>query len=191
MKFTNKETVCKVILLRLDMKTILFFILLLSCIGCENYHPSQAEQLVNSTLAKAAEVIKKKYKIKPCGQGAAMPGGPIQKLALCFDTKDQFAKEELRKLLMQSAQELLSQINENSDIQPFLKTRPFTIENVEIIIYNHDKNGRGLRDPDISTARISQGQLIYRTIDPDDSFKLKNQFEESYEDALKALEVHE
>ena len=157
----------------------------------QDYHPSQAEQLVNSTLAKTARAIKKKHRINPCGQGASMPGGPIQKLALCFDTKDQFTKEELRKLLVKIAQYLLNEINENSDIQPFLKYRPFTIENVQIIIYNHDKNGRSLHDPEISTAQISQGHLIYRTIDPDDSFKFKNEFEESYEDALKALEIHE
>ena len=29
--------------------------------------------------------------------------------------------------------------------------------------------------------------LTYRTIDPEDSFKYKNEYEESYEEALKAL----
>ena len=42
--------------------------------------PSKGEQLVNSTLAKTAKIIKEKYDIKPCGVGAAMPGGPIQEL---------------------------------------------------------------------------------------------------------------
>ena len=157
----------------------------------ENYHPSQAEQLVNSVLAKTAETIKKKYKLKPCGQGAAMPGGPIQELILCFDTKDQFTKEELRGLLIKSAQELLNQINENKDMQPFLIKQPFTIENVEIIIYNVDRNGMDLRDPAISIAQISQGRLIYRTNDPEDYFKYKNQYEETYNEALKALEAQD
>ena len=175
---------------------MLFCILALILVGCgilnENYHPSQAEQLVNSILAKTAETIKKRYKIKPCGEGAAMPGGPIQELTLCFNTKDQFTKEELRKLLIQSAQELLNQINENNEIQQFLTAHPFTINNVEIIIYNHDRNGRTIYDPEILTAEISQGILTYQTVEPSaDIFKLKNQFEESYEDALKALEVHE
>jgi hypothetical protein len=59
--------------------------------------------------------------------------------------------------------------------------------NVQIIIYNHDKNGRSLRDPEISNAQILQGVLTYSTIDPEDSFKYKNEFEESYEESLKAL----
>jgi hypothetical protein len=174
--------------------TIILLIILLIFTGFvmkttqqQEYHPSKGEQLVNAILASAAKTIKDKYDIKPCGMGAAMPGGPIQELTLCFDTKHPYTKGQLRELLIKSARELLHQINENNEIQEFLKERPFSIKNVEIIIYNHDKNGRGLCDPEISTARISQTVLIYRTIDPQDSFKYKNEFEESYEEALKAL----
>ena len=156
----------------------------------QEFHPSKGEQLVNATLASAAQTIKEKYDIKPCGSGAAMPGGPIQELILCFDTKHPYSKWQLRELLIKSAKELLNQINENDEIQEFLKERPFTIKNVEVIIYNHDENGRCLCDPEISTARISQTVLIYRTVDPQDSFKFKNEYEESYEEALKALSTH-
>ena len=63
----------------------------------------------------------------------------------------------MRELLIKSAQELLNQINENKEIQEFLKERPFTIKNVQIIIYNHDKNGQEVYDPDISgSSNISR-----------------------------------
>lgn len=153
----------------------------------QEYHPSKGEQLINSILAKTAKIIEKKYNIKPCGVGAAMPGGPIQGLTLCFDTKYPHTKEQLRDLLIKSAQELFSQVNENKEIQNFLKVRPFDIKNVQIIIYNHDKNGREVYDPGISTAEISQGILTYQTVDRSDTFKYKNEFEETYEEALKAL----
>ncbi|MBS0622016.1 MAG: hypothetical protein JSR80_03545 [Verrucomicrobia bacterium] len=153
----------------------------------DNYFPSKGEQLVNSTLGKTAKIIKKKYDIRPCGAGAAMPGGPIQGLTLCFDARYPYTKEQLRELLIKSAQELLKQVCENNEIQEFLKERPFTMKNVQIIIYNNDKGGREVYDPEISTAEISRGVLIYRTVDPDDTFKFKNQFEESYDEALRAL----
>lgn len=153
----------------------------------DEYHLSKGEQLVNNILAKTAKIIKKKCNIKPCGVGVAMPGGPIQGLTLCFDTKYPHSKEQLRELLIKSALELLNQIQENDKIQEFLKEQPFAIKNIQIIIYNHDKNGRGLRDPEISTAQIMQGMLTYRTIDPQDSFKFKHEFEESYEEALKTI----
>ncbi len=151
------------------------------------YQPSKGEQLVNSILAKTAKIIRDKYNLNPCGVGAAMPGGPIQEVTLCFDTKHAYTKEQLRELLINTSGELLRQVNENKEIHQFLKNRPFTIRNVEIIIYNHDRNGFEVFDPEISVTRISQGKLIYRTTDINDTFKYKNEYEENYEDALKAL----
>lgn len=156
----------------------------------QEYHPSKGEQFVNSLLAKAAKTIKDKYNIQPSGVGVAMPGGPIQEVTLCFDTKHPYTKEQLRELLIKSSEDLLHQVNENKEIQEFLKEKPFTIKNIEIIIYNHDEKGLSLTDPHVSVANISQGRLNYSTIDPEDSFKYKNEYEESYEEALKFLPTH-
>jgi len=153
----------------------------------QEYHPSKGEQLVNATLASAARTIKEKYNIKPCGMGAAMPGGPIQELSLCFDTKYPYTKGQLRELLIKSAKELLHQVSENDEIQEFLKEPPFTIKNIQIIIYNHDNDGREIYDPNISGAQIAQGILTFRTVDKTDLFRFKEQYEESYDEALKAL----
>lgn len=174
------------------MKLIFILIALTILTGCmmtnkQQYYPSKGEQLVNSTLAAAAKIIRDKYNLIPCGVGVAMPGGPIQEVTLCFNTKYPKTKAQLRELLIKIAQELLNQVNENKEIQEFIKDPPFTIKNVHIIIYNHDRNGKSLRDPEISNAQILQGILDYATIDPDDSFKYKNEYEESYEEALKAL----
>jgi hypothetical protein len=157
----------------------------------QGYHPSKGEQLVNSILAKTAKIIKDKYNLKPCGAGAAMPGGPIQEVTLCFNTKYPYTKEQLRELLIKSAQELLDQVKANNEIQEFLKEKPFTIRNVEIIIYNQDKQGRDVYDPEILTAEISKGILTYRTIESSTQFNLKNQFLESYEEALKKITQHQ
>ena len=151
------------------------------------YYPSRGEQLVNSTLATSAKTIKEKYNIRPCGIGVAMPGGPIQKVALCFDTKYPLNKEQLRELLIKSAQELLNQINENQEIQEHLKELPFTIKNIQIIIYNSNRDGGEVYDPGISTSEISQGILTYQTVDSVDTFNYKSEFIETYEEALKTL----
>lgn len=175
--------------------TLFLIIILIILTSCsmndeqQGYFPSKGEQLVNSLSAKAAKNIKQKYHLRPSGVGVAMPGGPIQEVTLCFDTKNSYTKEELRELLIKSSNELLREISENLEIQDFLKTKPFNIENIEIVIFNHDVNGYGLKDPQISVASISQGKLNYLTKDPKDTFKYKNEYEESYEEALKALSV--
>ena len=152
------------------------------------YQLSHGEQLVNVILNDTAKVIKNKYNLQPSGEGAAMPGGSIRKLNLSFDTKARYKKQELRELLIKCAEELLNQVNANKEIQQFLIKTPFTIENVQIIIYNHDKDGRGLKDPEISTAQILGGILDYATVDPNDSFRYKNEFKETYDEAIKTLQ---
>ncbi len=176
------------------MKIVLSIIILLFFSGCDRenkmpeYQLSRGEELVNSILANAAKKIYKEYNIRPCGVGVSMPGGPIKEVTLCFDTKKPYTKMQLRISLIKLAQELLEQINENNEIQEFLKERPFTIKNVEIIIYNHDEKGLTLKDPQISVAGIAQGVLDYSSIDPEDGFRYKNEYEETYEEALEIIE---
>lgn len=179
----------KSITIALILTLLIFTSFIMSNNRQQEYYPSKGEQLINSTLAKTAKIIQKKYNIRPSGVGVAMPGGPIQEVTLCFDTKYHHTKEQLRTLLINITKELVEEVNENKEIQEFLKKPPFTIENVEIVIYNHDQNGRSICDPDVSLAEISQAKLIYRSIDPKDSFKYKSRFEECYEEALKAINV--
>ncbi|MBS0654391.1 MAG: hypothetical protein JSR46_01315 [Verrucomicrobia bacterium] len=172
-------------------KTLFLFIFILS--GCtmpinsESYHTSRDVELVNITLSTTAEKIKKAYGLDPMGSGAAMPGGPIRELTLAFGTREPYTKEKLRDLLIKCANELVDQVNENKEMQQYLIKAPFTIENVQIIIYNHDKTGREVFEPEISTAEISEGILTYRTTDPTEPLRFKNRIKETYAEALQAL----
>ncbi len=152
----------------------------------EDPYLSEAEKLVNKILYESAKSIEKKYNLYPCGDGAAMPDDIVKILILSFDTKVQYTKEKLRELLLLCSKDLLDNINKNEQLQEYLIQSPATIENVRIAIFNQDINGQVGFDPLIATAQISNGILIYRTKDPNDNFKIKNQFEESYAEAIKA-----
>ena len=154
-------------------------------------HISKGEALVNRILSDTSKIIKNKYHLKPSGLGAAMPGGPVQELTLCFTIKGPFSKERLRKLVVECAQEVVNHVNANAEIQQFLAKPPFTVKNVQIIIYNHDKDGRQTNDPEIATAQISQGILNYRTNDPNDRYRYKSEIDETYGEALKILSSEE
>ncbi len=117
-----------------------------------------------------------------------MPGGPVRELGLAFDTEGPFTKEYIRQLLIEFAHELLNQINSNEEFRPYLIKYPFTIENVQIIIYNSDKKGEMVFDPEIGVANIMLGKLNFRTYDPESEYcKTKNEFSETYEEALELL----
>lgn len=149
-------------------------------------HPTKAEQAAHSMLDNLSLAIENKYGVKICGTGVAMPGGPIREFTLCLQTKH-LSQAQLRDLLVKCAQEMLSRIESNQSIQQYLAYHPFKIEHIEVIIYNRGIDGSELPDPLICCADISRGTLQYATNDPDNSFRYKNTFKETYEEALKIL----
>ena len=57
------------------MKALILSIFLLIFTGFvmqnkQQYYPSRGEQLVNSILANTTKIIKDKYLLQPCGEGA-------------------------------------------------------------------------------------------------------------------------
>lgn len=149
--------------------------------------PHPAEVIANEILFDVAKVIKKKYKIKERGIGSGMPDWIIESFSIEFETKGPFPKSQLRKILLDSADELTNHINSNNEVQKYLVKRPFNINDVDIIIYNHDKDRREVYEPEIATAYISQGRLIFHTLDRG-QLGFKNTYEETYEEALQKLQ---
>lgn len=148
---------------------------------------SHASKLVDQVLGKTASVVRKKYNLIPVGSGASMPGGPIRELALCFNTKSSLKKEDLRKLLILIAEELVFQVNSTNEIQSYIANPPFTKKDVQIIIYNFDEHKRDLYDPEIAVAEFSEGKLNYLTKDKLKKYGYKNEYYETYEEAVKLL----
>jgi len=138
-----------------------------------------------------AFAFKKNYPLHACATGMMMPGGTVQKLTLCFQSKTLLTRNQLRVLLIECGEELLQQINSNKHIQRFLVKRPFTIKEVTIVIYNKDKEGNTPYDPLIVTADISGGILTFCTQDSQDKWGYKNEFEESYEEALEIIQQNQ
>ncbi len=143
------------------------------------------EELVDETLAKGAKIIQNKYGLEPIGSGASMPGGPIRKLNLSFQAKGPLSKDALRKLLILSARELVTLVTDNQEMQQYLYDPPFTIKNVQLIIYVYDKHGYDLFDPDIACAQLLKNVLSYATVDSSNIMGYKHEFVETYEEALQ------
>ncbi|MCW3109843.1 MAG: hypothetical protein JWQ09_4349 [Segetibacter sp.] len=116
-----------------------------------------------------------------------MPGGIVKLLGLDFQMVGPLQKEEIRKLLIQLAQEFLIYVNSNEAIKPYLEHYPFEIKDIDIILFFIDSQGKELEDPKIGIAEISGGELSYETITTTDNIpSIKQRLKESYEEALKA-----
>lgn len=147
----------------------------------------ESERLMHDVSNKAINSIMKKCGLRACGQGASMPDGIIKQITLSFDIKKKCDKKGLRMLLVNAAEILVEQVNSNKQIQKYLFDPPFNFKNVQIIIFCSDEKGFEPVDPLISTAQFARGTLTYLTVDPKDSYKYKNEYEETYEEALKLV----
>lgn len=144
-------------------------------------------QLVGKVQKATALSMQKKYPVNTSGTGVGMPGGIIEEIILSFDTKNPFSELEVLKFLTDAAQELTKQVNMNEEIQSFLKKRPFTINEANIILHNKSTDGISMIDPEITSAGIAQGMISYYSVDSIESFKVTKRGKMNYEEALQLI----
>jgi len=147
-------------------------------------NPHPVDILTTNIQKKAAQEISKKYDLQPCGTTASMPNGVLKMLGIHFAVYRPLTKEEARRLLLKSAQDLLEEINSYPELAEYAPVFPFKIENIEITINCHDHNGSDTFDPYIGFAVIRNGKLIYRIYEKNGE-KMKFEERESYEKALE------
>ena len=147
------------------------------------------EQAVNRILNEVACILKKKYKMDPIATEVSMPGGIVKRLGLDFQVRGPLSKEEIRKLLIEAAEQLLSTINMDMEVRPYLEIYPFTIKNVTISLFILDSTRRRVDHPYIGIASIRRGKLDYWTlVNKNNIPKRITESEESYDEAKEKLE---
>ncbi|NGX43759.1 MAG: hypothetical protein K940chlam7_02061 [Chlamydiae bacterium] len=109
-------------------------------------------------------------------------------MGLCFQIQRPVSKEEGRKLLIDCAEELLSQINTHPDFQQFMHEYPFTVKNIEIVMYVSTETGGTVYHPEIAIFSFSRGKVEYLTNSPENRYVFYSEEEETYEEALRIIE---
>lgn len=173
----------------------LYFFLIFSLINLSFIMPRnhvempENERIVNETICKIAASLQKKYKMQPIGTSISMPDGIVKELGIDFQIIGPLTREELRKILVDCAQELLSVVNTTNELLPFLEKTIFSVDNVDINLFIVDTNGVRLEQPNIGVAGIIRGKLDYEILVTEDIPIVKNSYVETYEDALKFLKI--
>lgn len=178
------------------MKMLLILVCLLFCLflSCESSHDQlfenrPAAKAVEDLLYRTEQSFEKKYKIRTIGTNIGMPGNVIGILGLQFQMLGPRSKKEIRNLLINLAQEFRLFVNNDEAVRPYLKNYPFELENIQIILFFNDSKGYEIDNPNIGIAQISYGKLVYRIMETTDIPRVINEYEESYEEALKAAEA--
>ncbi|HEV8052733.1 MAG TPA: hypothetical protein VGP47_09570 [Parachlamydiaceae bacterium] len=133
-----------------------------------------------------AHKLAKRYNMRISGITGGM-ADCVNLLGLDFQIQGPLSKEQLRRILIDSVQELLNAVNLDDQIRPFLKNYPFTEKQIIITLFIKDKNGNDVYDPEIAVASSWHGTINYNTDDKDNKYVYKQKIKEDYQTALKII----
>lgn len=143
--------------------------------------------IADKIVAKTAKNLCKKHNMNWIGDSAGMMDC-VYMMGMSFEIRHPLDKDEARFLLTDCAEELLTAINQNKEIRPFLSHFPATTKNVHLAIFSTEKDGNSVFDPYFEVVSISKQDFInFRTKDPNKKYGYKNEYRENYKEALELV----
>ena len=147
---------------------------------CSSYEKNsqmpEPDRLIHEIIDDTINSITKKHNLKPCGIGM---NGKFEYVEISFQTTEILNKQNARILLIDCVEEFLKHINSNEKIKPFLKSQPFTGENVGIVFYISDEKNNDIFHPEITVARWSSNGVSFKTVDKENIYQFKEVYQET------------
>lgn len=165
------------------------FIIAIGLTACrhtpDDFHDVEKEKIANVVLRKAAAKLKEETELSPIGDMGQMLK-EIQKLGLSFYCYKSTDIIEGRKLLIKAVDTLLSEINEERRIHPYLIRTPFLPRNIEIEIYIRSPDGHDVPPGKLCIVEASNGFLRYDIRHPTKR-RFITVYKETYDQAIERL----
>ncbi|WP_068466630.1 hypothetical protein [Candidatus Protochlamydia phocaeensis] len=174
------------------LKKLACILLLGGIFGCSLFNSGLSEggKLCYGLIKKSGKRIGQKYGLSPSGIGAGGVYG-LRLMILDFNRYGEpLTQEEARRLIIACAEEFLTDINSDEPLRPFLLDYPFSPNNISMAIINYDSNGKQIFSPYIGAVALSGGMIMYLTNIPE-QLAYKDEFTETYEEALEKLKQEE
>ena len=177
------------------MKKIIGFgllgLMLFLCITLAGYdNGSKRQKIAQQTVQNISKTLNKRYQLLYKNLSGSGSNNQYKKIGIYFDLFQIVDKEESRKILVGCVEEMLKQINTNLDLRPYLQSFPFTVENIELVIYIRQEGKQLVYYPDLGVLSVWGGLVRYKT---EEENKYKTSFytedEESYAEALKIVQA--
>ena len=145
--------------------------------------------VAHSILGNVDETLSKRYRFHSCGVGEAThkDDNLYKEMGLLFKVQGPISKEEGRRILVDSVQEFLRQVNTHPDFRQFMHVYPFTPENIDITFFVSDKDRRGVFYPDIRVFAARRGKVTYQTKSSEQEYGYYTDEEETWDEALQEV----
>lgn len=126
-------------------------------------------------------LAKTKYGLTCSGSGGALMDR-VNVISLSLDSREQdFDIKRARRLIIDCSEDYLERVNNNEEIRPYLSHFPFTEKGIRFSI-----SFRNPQDDAIKLAFLSQGNVVYSVIDPDQK-PYVTKHKETYEEAREIV----
>jgi hypothetical protein len=168
------------------MRYILLILSTVILVGCgQKISEKPTDKFISYTEIqhKVALKLLKEENLRAIGSGV-QGMDQIKMLALSFCYYEPVEEEKARELLLIAINELISAVNEDERIRPYLHNYPFDARNVEIAIFLHNPDGSKTSEGKFRVISATDGILEYQIDDPR-SVLFTTLFEETYEEAIE------
>lgn len=167
--------------INLIFTTILFIILS----GCSQ--TNEEDKAYNKILFQTAEYLNNKYEIKLGALGAGTSENDERIIIAKFSVYHPVTKHEARSLIIDTVETFLRFANEDISIRKHLTNFPLTEKNLKLgfISFISKEKLEIPLEPYFSDFYINEGNVVYLTSDPDNTYKFKSETVETYQDAVK------
>ncbi len=114
----------------------------------------------------------------------------VEKIALHFRAERHADVSQARRLFVNAAERLLSEINQGEQIRPYLDHYPFTNRGLSFSINFVNADNKRVTDGSVAYVFVVKGTIYYDKYDAG-SKQLLDLYEEPYEEALRIVRAEE
>jgi hypothetical protein len=173
----------------LKTKQLFLLILLVSLSSCRylsGNEVSEKTRVRHRIMKQATEKIQNRYGVK-LSQISESSQPMFELIGLGFNHRGPLSKEEIRRIVVESTEILINEMNASEEWRPYLEEwgrYPCSNREASIVLFVLRKDGGELYHPDISVSASRKGVVDYRTDDPNDCYRYFEKTVEPYEVAL-------
>lgn len=151
------------------------------------HQPNEYEEEIDALLADFANDLQEQYGLYRYSIGGNLMNG-IQDIGATFDIYQFVTRDEGRQLLLEVSDKLLTTLNNNEKLRPFLKEYPFPASLLKINLRFEQSKYASLPDIRIKNITLNENKITYNQ---EITHPLKEgQFFRSTEHAVLAIETY-
>jgi hypothetical protein len=142
------------------------------------------EAIADKILISTAKQLQQEKNLELLGTGGGMIDS-IKCMGLHCRYRGRLEIKEARRLMVESVELFLSNINEHEKVRPYLCAHPFPVSGIDLMLAIKEENGSRVPSDQLSLMIAMNGDIWYHNKDPKMDYVIHR---ERYEEALAIVQ---